>query len=129
MRRRGGNRDAGWNAGRVDYDERERESRIENDREYAVGVTCRIMQQLEQIRPDGGARPLQVKLDCGGQEDQDNWSESSVARELQFLAGHTIHHYALIAVILRLENKEPAEGFGVAPSTLKYLRDRARCAQ
>ena len=53
------------------------------------------------------------------------WSRSSIARELQSLLSHTVHHYAFIAVALRLQGVEPASDFGVAPSTLEYWRQTA----
>ena len=56
------------------------------------------------------------------------WSTSSVERELQFLSSHTVHHYALIAVILRLNGVQPEEGFGVAPSTQRYWKESRACA-
>ena len=49
-------------------------------------------------------------------------SQSTFARELQFLASHTVHHYALISIASRMQGIMPAEGFGIAPSTLKYLQ-------
>jgi len=119
---------AGWPSGKVDYDAREREVRIERDRDHAIAVTRKIMRQLEECRHEDGVHPLQIKMDCGGQQKVADWTESTVARELQFLASHTIHHHALIAAILRLVNHEPAESFGIAPSTLKHEMDRAQCA-
>lgn len=54
-----------------------------------------------------------------------DWSISSLKRELQFLLSHTIHHYSLIALALRLQGFEPGAAFGVAPSTLKNWRETA----
>jgi hypothetical protein len=42
---------------------------------------------------------------------------STLARELRALASHTIHHYALVAVVLRLRGVAVPAHFGVAPST------------
>jgi hypothetical protein len=36
---------------------------------------------------------------------------------------HTIHHFALIAYKLQTLGIEVEEGFGVAPSTLKYWKE------
>jgi hypothetical protein len=58
-------------------------------------------------------------------QDSVVWSYSSIGRELQFLLSHTIHHYALIALALRLQGYEPSAEFGVAPSTLQYWRKAA----
>jgi len=40
---------------------------------------------------------------------------------LQVLSSHTVHHFALIAMTLRLHGVEMEPGFGMAPSTLRYL--------
>jgi hypothetical protein len=40
-----------------------------------------------------------------------------MARELGMLLSHTVHHYALIAMLLRARGIEPPADFGVAPST------------
>jgi hypothetical protein len=53
------------------------------------------------------------------------WTRSSIARELQSLLSHTVHHYALIAIALRLQGIEPSAEFGVAPSTLEHWRKTA----
>ncbi|MEP0552783.1 MAG: hypothetical protein ABJE29_00430, partial [Balneola sp.] len=53
-------------------------------------------------------------------EGESPWSVSSIRRELQFLVSHTVHHYALIGLILKTMDVEVPEDFGVAPSTLKH---------
>jgi hypothetical protein len=58
------------------------------------------------------------------EEDTSCWCRSTVARELQFLLSHTIHHYALIALVLRLQGFTTGEEFGVNPSTLRHWRGR-----
>ena len=92
-------------------------------RKVAVWVTAGMFVILILLTFDS------VAVITAGSDRVPAWSESTVARELQFLVSHTIHHHALIAAILRLESHTPAEGFGIAPSTLKYERDRAQCAQ
>ena len=42
---------------------------------------------------------------------------------------HTIHHFSLMAILLRFEGIEPGEEFGVAPATLRYWQEEAMCAQ
>lgn len=107
--------------GRVDYDARLRDRRIEQDRTYARAVLQGVMHRLARLTDDD--RVLHVKLDCDVAEEGDSSSQgaaSTMQRELQYLVAHTIHHFALIAVILRLKGHVPDERFGVAPSTLKY---------
>jgi len=41
-----------------------------------------------------------------------------VARELAFVMNHTIHHQAIIALLLEFQGREPLDDrFGYAPST------------
>ena len=54
----------------------------------------------------------------------DSYMESSVSRELQVLSSHTIHHFALIAITLRMHGVELDSDFGMAPSTLRYLASK-----
>jgi len=116
--------------GRIDYDERRRESRLEVDRHYAINRTRNLIHQLECVGEEEDGKDLLVKMDCGLVRGEfDPWSRSSVRRELQFLISHTIHHYALIALILRHQGCDPAEEFGIAPSTLRYRAHGSLCVR
>jgi len=115
--------------GRVDYDDRERDERIEKDRRAAISKFEATIERLEGLPGLDDRMPLMVRLeDAGEQQDPSSWSCSSVMRELQSLVSHTVHHYALIAVMLQLNGFETAADFGVAPSTLKQWRPAAPCA-
>ena len=59
---------------------------------------------------------------------REQFMESSISRELQVLSSHTIHHFALIAMTLRLHGIEMDPDFGMAPSTLRYLATVAEAA-
>jgi uncharacterized damage-inducible protein DinB len=108
--------------GRVDYDHRRRDHRLEVDRAAAAGKIEEICGRLDRLEGDA-ARPLRATLLCGELEDASPvWSGTSLARELQFLVSHTVHHYAVIAAMLRPQGVEPGADFGVAPSTLMYER-------
>jgi hypothetical protein len=56
--------------------------------------------------------------------DEDVYLTSSVGRELQALSSHTIHHFALIAIALRVHGLEVDPDFGMSPSTLRYQAAR-----
>jgi hypothetical protein len=117
----------GVESGLIDYDARERNRRIAAERAYAVRVIRDIIARLEGIAVD---KPLQVKMDCGhGETEKALWSRSSIERDLQYIQAHTIHHYALIAMILRLQGIDPGPDFGVAPSTLAYRRSLLQAEQ
>lgn len=111
----------GQASARVDYDARERDEWVERSRIAALGATN---QCLEGITALAGAadRPIMVQMDSGAGPDRPDWRPSSAGRELQFLCSHTIHHYALIRLLLQGAGVELDRDFGVAPSTLSYQR-------
>lgn len=102
---------------RVDYDHRVRDSRLEKELPLARAILDGIVTDLVELESSDLDRSLQVKMDCGGESE---WATSSVRRELQFLLSHTVHHYAIIGMICRIQGHEVPKDFGVAPSTLKY---------
>ena len=111
----------GLDAGMIDYDGRARDMRIATSRLVATQTIRDLIARLRAVPQDD--KPLRVKMDCDKDtESAALWSLSSVQRELQYLLAHTIHHYALIAVLLRLQGYKPHEDFGVAPSTLKFRK-------
>jgi uncharacterized damage-inducible protein DinB len=110
----------GWAEGRVDYDARDRDRLVETDRAEAARVARLIIERLELIHVEDGDRILMVQMDCGGNDGVPDWRPSSVGRELQFLVSHTVHHYALIRLLLLDQGIEAGADFGTAPSTLAW---------
>ncbi|MEM6455146.1 MAG: DinB family protein [Acidobacteriota bacterium] len=104
----------GWSRGRVDYDVRRRDDAVASQRDAARAAIAQIAHDLEAIGEADLARALETRGDGAP------WCPSTVGRELQFLVNHTLHHYALIALLARAHGVTPADGFGVAPSTLEY---------
>jgi len=114
----------GLEAGRIDYDERQRDPRIELEPAAAREAIEELVEGLSRIEAEDFPRELQVKVDAAAWHDPALvWSRTSLGRELQFLLSHTVHHYALIAMILRDHGIEPPSEFGVAPSTLEHRRE------
>ncbi|MEO7793340.1 MAG: hypothetical protein ABIV06_01090 [Thermoanaerobaculia bacterium] len=112
---------------RVDYDTREREARLESEIEFASDRMRQISAELTLVEADLLDLPIQIRLESGGM-DSEQWSHSTVRRELQFLLSHTVHHFALIAVLLERFEIAVPDDFGIAPSTLRYWQDQAPCA-
>lgn len=109
--------------GRINYDARRRDRRLERDRIYAITAARQIIEQLRKFGDDLQiiAAAVLVNSNRGDQRGEGAaWSASTRQRELQFLLSHTVHHYALIALTLRIQGVAPPESFGVAPSTLRY---------
>src|SRR5215470_10416658 len=113
---------AGFESGRVNYDLRERDERLEQHRLFAIAKLDSLIADLSRLPVIIDDRVFEVTLE--GASDAD-WSISSLKRELQFLLSHTIHHYALIALVLRSQGFDPGAEFGVAPSTLRHWRKTA----
>lgn len=109
---------AGLHAGGVDYEARRRDALTEFDREAALSEILDVCKRLHEL-PDED-RPLQLRA-RNIRGTVGHWAPTSVSRELDFLLSHTIHHYALIAVMCRLEDIPLEPDFGMAPSTLRYL--------
>ena len=120
----------GLASARVDYGRRGRDRTLEEERSKALAKMREVNERLRQV--DLAAdRPLTVALDSAQSPAGAalRWMPSSFARELQFLASHTVHHYAIIAIILRLLGIDPGHDFGVAPSTLEFERGNSACAR
>lgn len=114
--------------GRVDYEARPRDPRIESEPGYAADRIVALSAELGclgEAAVDGML--LRVRSETAGAESVpgDPWADSSVLRELEYLLSHTVHHYALIGVICGMEGRTVPKDFGMAPSTLRYLRARA----
>lgn len=114
----------GIEKGKIDYNQRERNTLIEHDRFFAVERIRSTIDRLAELADLELHEQMLVSGECA-----DSWSRSSAKRELDFLLSHTIHHYSLIAMILRLHEIDPGEEFGVAPSTLRHWRQETVCAQ
>lgn len=112
---------AGLATGRVDYDARARDENIERSRGVALEATRECLAALEALdgKPD---RQILVQMDTAAPDAYPDWRPSSLGRELQFLSSHTVHHYALIKLLLEDCGLDLGPEFGVAPSTLAWQR-------
>lgn len=115
----------GLPGGEIDYENRPRDLVIETDLHYAVynlEAIAAALQHLGDTAPNHG-------LQLVAESVPGTSTDSSVLRELEFLLSHTIHHYALVATMARIQGYEPEPSFGMAPSTLKHLQAQAPCAR
>ncbi|MDZ7343110.1 MAG: DinB family protein [candidate division KSB1 bacterium] len=112
---------AGLATSSINYDGRLRDPQIETDRRHAMQKMLSIILRLEGLEAKRLDDPISVNMNEGDKaKDSSSPSQSTIRRELQFLLSHTVHHYALIAIILKIQGFECDKDFGVAPSTLKY---------
>jgi len=110
---------AGLDAGRINYESRNRDPQVEEVSGVACASLNGIRASLAALREADEQRHLEVVVEAGNEPTRPI-AASTVRRELDFLLGHTVHHFALMAVTLRLQGVDPGREFGVAPSTLRY---------
>lgn len=110
---------AGLEHGRIDYDARRRSADIEQERRAGLAALEELARSLKALADSDPDTELRVKVDTPA-EAPGAWSRSTLRRELQYLVGHTVHHFALIALILRRHGFDPGHELGVAPSTLRH---------
>ena len=109
----------------IDYDARRRDEAIEYSRDAASAATQSIIRSLETRHELRDERMIWVRMeDAGASAALESFMESSISRELQVLSSHTVHHFALIAMTLRVHGVQMDPDFGMAPSTLRYLASK-----
>ena len=109
----------------IDYDARRRDPEIERSRKAASNAIRTVIQELNSSAALHFDAMVWVRMeDAPASVVSEPYMESSVDRELQVLSSHTIHHFALIAIALRLHGVPTPPEFGMAPSTLRYQGTR-----
>lgn len=117
----------GMRDSRVDYSRRARDPRVESDRRVAAERIRELIQQLGRLCGADLESEVWVKSEgCAAEYEDSAWSRSTVHRELQFLASHTVHHHALIVSLLARQGVDCSPDFGVAPSTLRHWKQGER---
>lgn len=114
----------GYESGIVNYDDRQRDQRIETESSYAINKLMQIISECES-KSD---KPIQLIVDYSVDDHTNVKVNSSYKRELAYNMEHAIHHMAIIKMAVENEFEKIIldKSFGVAPSTLRY---NATCAQ
>lgn len=115
--------------GELDYDARARDPRVEAEPAFALSRLHGLQQWLDD--PDwcdaSFNLPLAVHLRGGLQGEHNFASQSTVARELTFLASHAVHHFAILQGYAKQEGRSLGAGLGKAPATVAF-ESRAEAA-
>ncbi len=112
---------------KVAYDGRLRDQRYEGDLHIAKQKIDEICVQLNNLSAissaDEASARRTIKVSCSTSVQQSSPIEvdSTLQRELVFLQSHTVHHFALIKMIVQGQGMTVNEHFGIAPSTIKHL--------
>ena len=109
----------GREQGKINYDTRQRDLRISNDHSFAL----QRMDEIIDLLGEGAADcPLLLEGQFGLEETSQMATPTSFQRELIYCLEHSIHHQALMRVVLKemglvhLADKH----FGVASSTVRF---------
>lgn len=109
-------------AGRIDYDARRRDPTIEHSRSRADELTREIVDRLAGLAHWPADHPVSVQMQCHADATEPCWAGSTVGRELQFLVSHSVHHFALIKLLVASDGVPLDSDFGTAPSTVSHSR-------
>ena len=110
------------NETQVDYDQRERDAGLENERLFALQVTRDFRHAARFLSTLSVNRPIEARYKISYAGSGTCSAASTVGREIMYAVSHTIHHYALIGLICGMRKIPVPEDFGVAPSTVEYQR-------
>jgi hypothetical protein len=101
---------------RLTYDRRHRGTDVERDPTSAVKETLRLIDDVRRLSAFPSTSPVTVEsiLERGGIAIS---SRSTLARELAFVVQHTIHHLAIVALLLDRLGLSFDDNLSVAPST------------
>jgi hypothetical protein len=110
----------GLAAGVVDYDARDREVVVEIDPRLARERLATVVEDLRALDPHRLGRPLRVRQSAALGAAPIT-VDSNLERELVFLSGHTIHHLAIMAILVRGRGLAIPEDLGIAFSTAAHM--------
>lgn len=93
----------------IDYAARRRDTPLERDRSAALVEIARLCNALMALGdPAALAGTLHVRREADIEAVP---VVSSIERELDFLLSHTVHHYAIVAILCRLQGRRHPRGF------------------
>ncbi|MBN49095.1 MAG: hypothetical protein CMN85_06090 [Spongiibacteraceae bacterium] len=115
---------AGLDSGTVDYDIRDRNSAVESDFDLACETISDWQRWLQAC--NSTERLLKVKSEISLTETQHVIVESTVQRELCYVAAHSTHHLAYASLIARMLGAEIDATVGLAPATASNVRSAGR---
>jgi len=109
----------------IDYDSRARDAALENERLLALSLTRDFRHATRFLSPAQFERVIEARCQTSYSDAASSSASSTFGREIMYAVSHAMHHYALIALICRLRKIPLPQNFGMAPSTLRYLRQSA----
>lgn len=115
----------GLSTGLVNYNKRNRFATIESCPQTALQEWQKVEQWLKEVNQLDADLPLTVACETSISKSQNTQTQSTLARELVFVASHAIHHFSLLAVMNSLLGNKDEVDFGIAPTTATFIRQQA----
>lgn len=108
--------------GLVDYDHRARDPDIERSPPLCHARLAAIATKLEALTTHSPNETLSVGFVIGVEGSAFCLSASTLARELNFVASHAIHHFAILRPLIADAGIDMPGHFGKAPETIRNER-------
>jgi uncharacterized damage-inducible protein DinB len=109
--------------GTLDYDQRERGTPVECDRDAAQTALRRAALELAAMPGAVVRSKLTVRVLMTADSESVEVG-STFGRELAYVLSHTIHHNAIVGAIVKTLGGELPERFGYAPATIRAAANR-----
>lgn len=110
------------NDGMVDYDRRDRDVRLETERLRALQTTRDFRHAARFLSHTVLDKAMEARSKVSYAGLDASAATTTFGREVMFAVSHAIHHHALIAMICSLRKIPVPQNFGMAPSTIEYLK-------
>ncbi len=112
----------GMDKGVINYDQRKRDARIEEDKFYAMEQIATLQALIGRETRDP---ELMLEIRYGEISDDVLVLRTNYQRELAYNIEHTVHHLAIIKTAFKdiCEYIELPDSFGIASSTMRYRND------
>jgi hypothetical protein len=113
----------GLETGIINYDDRDRDVRIENDKALTIDIIKELKEKINSLNnyPD-----VILQVEYGDESAKSIQLQSNIKRELVYNIEHTIHHLAIIkhSIIEHLKYIDLPDHFGIASSTTRYMKQQ-----
>ena len=112
--------ESGIVTGTIDYNERRRESELEQCANLGLAEIQEIRENLKFVQASFQTVSVESEISCIQRDSR--LCESTFDRELMYLINHTIHHVAYASLLLQQFGLTPDASLGYAPATATFLR-------
>lgn len=113
------------NSSQICYDNRDRKLIYEIDPDSSISCFKSIQNDIQKLNLES---EISIQTNTGVSENENEFVQSTIGRELLYTLDHAIHHMAILKIgtQMNFNNISFPEGFGVAPSTIRHHN---KCAQ